>query len=109
MAWLLRDGQVLASISVADSLAARARGFSARDESDGAVYLAPARFAHALGVGCALDVAFVDDELTVLTTCRLGMPRMGRWCHGAHGVLEAEAGAFERWTLRAGDRLEIRT
>ena len=108
MAWLLRDGQVLASVSLAGSLAERARGFSGRDAADGALYVSPTRFAHALGTGAPLDIAFVDEQLTVLSTCRLSRLRLGRFCRGAYGVIEAEAGAFERWALRPGDRLEIK-
>ena len=34
---------------------------------------------------------------------RLGRPRFG-----ARAVVEAEAGSFERWSLRVGDELEVR-
>jgi uncharacterized membrane protein (UPF0127 family) len=35
---------------------------------------------------------------------RVGMPRLR-----ARNVLEAPAGAFERWNLRPGDQLEIKS
>jgi hypothetical protein len=35
--------------------------------------------------------------------------RVGLPCLRAHSVIEAEAGAFERWRLRPGDRLELRS
>jgi uncharacterized membrane protein (UPF0127 family) len=55
----------------------------------------------------ALDVAFLDRDMAVVdTTClvpwRITLPR--RRCRT---VIEAEAGAFERWGLRPGDLLEL--
>jgi hypothetical protein len=54
-----------------------------------------------------VDVAFLDRDLVVLHTLRLrrywlALPRLR-----TRSVLEAEAGAFERWGLKVGDRLEI--
>jgi uncharacterized membrane protein (UPF0127 family) len=56
----------------------------------------------------AIDVAFCRRDLTVLdvTTMerfRLGLPRVR-----AHCVIEAERGAFERWRLQPGDKLELK-
>jgi uncharacterized protein len=108
VAWLLREGQVLASVSLAATLAERARGFAARADGDGALFCAPAHMPHSLGAKTDLDVAWVDSQLCVLGTSRLTQSRVGMWRRGAAGVLEAEAGAFERWALRPGDVLEIR-
>ncbi len=41
MPWLLRDGEVLATLEVAESFAGRARGLLGRDGIDGALLLAP--------------------------------------------------------------------
>ena len=35
--------------------------------------------------------------------------RVGRPVRGAQAVLEADAGCFERWGLRVGDDLEVRS
>ena len=35
--------------------------------------------------------------------------RLSPYVHRAAFVVEAEAGAFDRWRLRPGDRLELRT
>jgi uncharacterized protein len=107
VAWLVRDGQVLASLEVADSFRPRLRGLLGRDGIDGALLLRPATSVHTLGMRFPLDVAFLDRDLTVLATVRMARHRLGRPRRGARAVLEAEAGAFDRWSLRVGDRLEV--
>jgi uncharacterized membrane protein (UPF0127 family) len=108
MSWLLREGDVLAAVEVADSFGRRFKGLLGRDGLDGAVLLTPAKSVHTLGMRFEIDVAYCDRDLQVIeTVCmrrnRLGLPRLK-----AHSVIEAEAGAFERWRLRPGDRLEIK-
>jgi hypothetical protein len=105
--WLLRDGEVLASLEVADRLASRTRGLLGRSHLEGALLLRPAASVHTFGMRFPLDVAYLDGTLTVLETCRMGRWRLGMPRTGARAVLEAEAGAFERWDLRPGDRLEV--
>ena len=107
-AWLLRGGDVLASAEVAESLAERVRGLAGRRGFDGAILLTNWRGAHGCGVPFAIDVAFLDDHMVVVSVTRLrpwstAMPRRGA-CH----VLEAPSGAFERWRLQPGDKIEIR-
>ena len=67
------------------------------------------RSVHTVGMRFAIDVAFL--------TKRPRRRRHRRRCRrtgwrflaaGGRSVLEAEAGAFERWGLEAGDRLEIK-
>jgi hypothetical protein len=106
MGWLLRDGQVLASLEVADSFLARGRGLLGRPNFEGAMLLTHTRGVHSIGLHFAVDVAFLDRDLVVLDIVTLrrysvALPRMR-----TRAVLEAEAGAFERWGLKVGDRLE---
>ena len=108
MAWLLRDGDVLASLEVAASASARRKGLLGRDAVDGALLLQPCRSVHTLGMRFPIDVAWCDRELVVLRTARMPRHRMSRPVLRAGAVLEAEAGAFERWRLRPGDQLEVR-
>jgi uncharacterized membrane protein (UPF0127 family) len=108
MAWLLREGEVLASLEVADTRAARRKGLLGRDSFDGALLLSPARSVHTLGMRFPIDVAWLDAELTVLRTACLPRHRVSRPVARAHGVLEAEAGSFARWGLVVGDRLELK-
>jgi uncharacterized membrane protein (UPF0127 family) len=108
VAWLVRGEDVLASLDVADSFATRLKGLLGRDGIDGAFLIKPATSVHTFGMKFAIDVAFCDRELTVVDTVtmrrnRLGLPRPKARC-----VIEAEAGAFERWHLKAGDQLEVR-
>ena len=109
MPWLLRDGDVLCSVEVAGGPLGRGRGLLGRTSLDGALLLRPALQVHTLGMRFPIDVAYVDTSMRVLdVVCSMAPWRIGapRW--KARAVLEAEAGAFERWGLRVGDVLEVR-
>jgi uncharacterized membrane protein (UPF0127 family) len=106
--WLLRDGDVLASAEVAQTLLDRTRGLLGRDRCDGAMLLLRTRSVHSAGMRFALDVAFLDGEMVVLGTTRLGRWSVALPRRGTRHVLEAQAGSFERWHLVKGDKLEIR-
>ncbi|MGH9283551.1 MAG: DUF192 domain-containing protein [Acidimicrobiales bacterium] len=108
MPWLLRDGEVLAVLEVAQSPSQRARGLLGRDGIEGALLIKRTRSVHTLGMRFAIDVAFCTRDLTVVDTVTMVPQRVGRPRLRASCVLEAEAGAFERWTLRPGDRLEMK-
>jgi hypothetical protein len=108
MAWLVRDGRVLATVEVADSLAERARGLLGRDGIEGALLLPRVRSVHTLGMRFPIDVAFLDRDWKVVDAVTMGRYRLGRPRFAARRVVEAEAGAFERWGLRVGDVLELR-
>ena len=108
MPWLLRDGDVLAAAEVASSFGQRLKGLLGRDGLDGALVLRPARSVHTIGMRFPIDVAFCDRELRVLSVCTMRRHRMGAPRRRCQVVIEAEAGAFERWQLRPGDQLELR-
>ena len=108
MAWLVRDGEVLAAAEIADDARARRRGLLGRDGFEGAFVLRPCRHVHTIGMRFAIDVAFCDATGTVLRTCTLARWRVSPIVRRAAFVIEAEAGAFERWRLRGGDRVELR-
>ena len=111
MPWLLRDGEVLAALEVATGRRARRKGLLGRSGIAGALLLDPARSVHTVGMRFPIDVAYCTrepDGLTVLETGCLRPFRVGRPRLKARCVIEAEAGAFERWKLEPGDRLEIR-
>jgi hypothetical protein len=105
--WLLRDGAVLANADVAGTYSERLRGLLGYPGYEGAFILPRTRSVHSLGMRFAIDVAFLDRQLCVIDVISLGPWRMSlpRW--RARTVLEAEAGAFERWNLRIGDKLEL--
>ena len=108
MPWLVRDGEVLASVEVADSVRDRLTGLLGRDGIDGALLLRPARSVHTLGMRFAIDVAFLDGDLRVLRTVTMARWRLGRPVPHARAVLEAEAGTFASWELHPGDVLELK-
>ncbi|MEO7836060.1 MAG: DUF192 domain-containing protein [Acidimicrobiales bacterium] len=107
MSWLVRDGEVLATLEVADTMSLRMAGLLGRTGIDGAMLIKPARSVHTLGMQFPIDVAFCDRNLQVLAIVCLVRNRMSRPRLRARCVIEAEAGAFERWGLKLGDRLEI--
>ncbi|MDQ1401790.1 MAG: uncharacterized protein QOG03_106 [Actinomycetota bacterium] len=109
MAWLMRDGDVLAALEVAESFGARLKGLLGRDGLDGALLIRKARSVHTLGMRFPIDVAYCDRALRVVDVrCGMRPHRMGRARFTARCVIEAEAGAFERWRLRPGDQLEVK-
>lgn len=107
MAWLLRQGEVLASLEVPPPGRRRRRGVLRREDGVGALLVTSRRAAHTIGARGPLDVAYLDADLVVVATSRMAPNRLGMPRRRACAVLEAEAGAFERWRLRPGDRLEI--
>ncbi|HET9090934.1 MAG TPA: hypothetical protein VFN50_00900 [Acidimicrobiales bacterium] len=105
MAWLLRDGQVLASLDILES----ARPVALRRPPEHAARLVRgSRGFSALAGPSGMDVAWLDDDLVVLALRSSGPYGLPRWRRRAAGLLEAERGAFGRWGLAVGDHLEIK-
>ena len=109
MAWLMRDEKVLAAIDIAESFRERSRGLLGRDGLEGALLLRPAHQVHSFGMRFPIDVAFCTDDLKVVRTLSMRPGRVTRPSLRCRCVIEAEAGAFTRWSLRPGDQLEVRT
>ncbi len=99
---------MLAALEVAEGFRDRSRGLLGRDGIDGAILLRPARSVHTLGMKFAIDAAFCDKDLVVVRTVCLAPGRVTRPSLHRGCVIEAEAGAFDRWRLRPGDKLEVR-
>jgi uncharacterized membrane protein (UPF0127 family) len=108
VAWLLREGEVLASVEVATSWRSRARGLLGRPRVEGAFVLRPCRSVHTFGMKFPLDVAFCDADMTVVRVVRMARHRAALPVWRSRTVIEAEAGSFSRWNLKPGDRLEIK-
>ena len=109
MAWLVRDdGEVLATLEIAESARARLRGLLGREGIEGALLLQPAKSVHTIGMRFPIDVAYLDKDMIVLRTVTMKRWRLGRPVFKAHGVIEAEAGAFGHWDLKVGDQLEVK-
>ena len=109
MAWLIREGEVLAALELAGSRKARRKGLLGRDGIDGAMLFPSARMGvHTLGMRFPLDVAFCDKDMVVRRVVQVKPGRVTRPSFSAPLAIEAEAGAFDRWQLQCGDRLEVK-
>ncbi len=105
--WLLRDGDVLATAEIARSVPARIRGLLGRNGYEGALVLPRTRAVHTVGMRFPIDVAFLNGDNVVVDVCYLPPWRLTRPRLHCRAVLEAEGGAFERWGLKPGDKLEL--
>lgn len=102
---LVVDGREVCPLERATTRASRGRGLLGRDRVDGAVWLPRVRSVHTVGMRFPIDVAWLDHDGWVRRVDTLPPGRLTRWVAAA-GMLEAEAGAFERWGLRPGSRVE---
>lgn len=107
---------MVAEAEIASDAGARTKGLLGRAEmnekgsaADKVLVLEPAGWIHTLGMRFAIDVAYVDRQGRVLSVktmkpWRMGLPRLR-----SRRVLEAAAGSFARWDLKAGDRVEVKS
>jgi hypothetical protein len=108
MAWLLRNGDVLASVNLTTSAIDRLRATATLEQTDAVLLCEGSRIAHSLGSRCSLDVAYLDPSRVVLAVNALQPWRIGRPRIGASAIVEGRAGALTHWNLQPGDCLEIR-
>lgn len=106
---MVRGGDVLAALEIADAWRDRQRGLLGRDHLDGALLLNRTRQVHSFRMRFDIDVAYCDADLVVKKVVRLRRNRLGPLVWSARSVIEAECGSFERWNLAVGDQLEVRT
>jgi uncharacterized protein len=105
--WLLREGDVVCALELADSPAERGalRGHAG---CEGALHVDGARALHTVGMKFAVDVAFLSTDLTVVRVTRLKPWRVALGGRTARSAVQAEAGSLERWGVGVGDQLEMR-
>lgn len=106
--WLVRDGEVLASVEIPRGRKARAIGLLGRRSLVGALVLESTRSVHTIGMHFDLDVAFIDADNIVIRTLQLHSNRITPPVWRARMVIEAEAGSFGQWELKIGDKVEVR-
>ncbi|MGW1533618.1 DUF192 domain-containing protein [Streptomyces aureus] len=94
-------------LEVAGTARARRRGLLGRTGIDGALLLTPANSVHTFGMRFAIDVAYLDRSSRVLAVRTMRPGRLGLPRPRARRVLEAEAGAMERWGVRRGARILV--
>ena len=101
---------MLASAEVARGFRGRTVGLLGRDRDSvtGALVFRPCRQVHTLGMRFPIDVAFCDRDGVVLRTSTVAPWRVTRVVWRSGFVVEAAAGALERWDLRPGDKVEVR-
>jgi uncharacterized membrane protein (UPF0127 family) len=102
------DGREVCQVEVAASLRTRRRGLLGRRGIEGAMFLTPAASVHTVGMQFAIDVAYVDRNLTILSVVsmvpgRIGWPRLR-----ARHVIETELGRCSLLGIRTGSRVQIR-
>jgi uncharacterized membrane protein (UPF0127 family) len=107
MGWLLKGDQVLASLEIAEGTIARGKGLLGRKSIDGAMVLLKTNGIHSIGLRFDIDVAWLDKDHVVLSVKTLRKMRIALPQRHTRAMLEAEAGAFERWGLQVGDKLEL--
>jgi len=101
-AQLVRDGEVVAPVDVAETRADRRRGLLGCDVIDRPLVLEPCRQVHTFGMRRPLDVVWCDRRGKVLRMATLPPGRISRLVPRARFVIEAAAGAAGRWGLRPG-------
>jgi uncharacterized protein len=105
--WLLRDGDVVCALEMAESPAERG-ALRGRNGCEGALHLDGVRSVHTVGMKFPIDVAFLSTDLTVVRVARLKPWRVAVGGRAVRSAVETEAGALERWGVRVGDQLEVR-
>jgi uncharacterized protein len=105
---LVVDDRPIAPLSVATDPAARRRGLIGQTNVEGALLLPGVRAVHTLGMRLVIDVAYLDGNGAVIEITRMRRWRIGRQRRHAEAVLEAAAGAFDRWGLHVGSIVSSR-
>jgi uncharacterized membrane protein (UPF0127 family) len=107
-AWLVTDGRVLASANVAIDRATRRKGLSGQTHIEGALVIPKCRWVHTFGMRLSIDIAYLDAEGNVIKTVHMHKMRLGAPVWHARTVIEAEKGAFARWGIHVGNKIEVR-
>ncbi|MEU1123209.1 DUF192 domain-containing protein [Streptomyces sp. NPDC005899] len=94
-------------LRIAASYRARTRGLLGADGIDGALLITPCASVHTFRMRFTIDVAYLDRKLNVLAVRTMHPGRLGLPRPRARHVVEAEAGAMERWGLRPGTRVRV--
>ncbi|MFF1379578.1 DUF192 domain-containing protein [Streptomyces sp. NPDC058308] len=94
-------------LEIAESARARRRGLLGRTGVTGALLLSPASSVHTVRMRFAIDVAYLDKKLRVLSVRTMRPGRVGLPRPRARHVIESEAGAMARWGVRRGARIVV--
>jgi uncharacterized membrane protein (UPF0127 family) len=108
LVWLVSEGRVLASARRAITRAERRRGLIGVTSISEPLVLEPCSWIHTVGMRTAIDVVYVANDCTVLSTSHMRPWRVGPLTRNARFVIEAAPGSIERWNVKPGDKIEIR-
>ena len=108
LAWLVTDGRVLASANIATERASRRKGLSGQTHIEGAFVIPNCRWVHTFGMRVPIDIAYLDTDGNVIKTVQMSKMRLGAPVWNARTVIEAEKGAFARWGINVGNKIEVR-
>jgi len=108
LVWLVSDGRVLASARRAVTRSERRRGLLGVSSVPEPLVLQPCSWIHTVGMRTAIDVVYVAHDGTVLSTSHMRPWRVGPLTRSARFIVEAAPGSIERWSIKPGDKLEIR-
>ena len=108
LVWLVSEGRVLASARRAITRAERRRGLIGVTSVSEPLVLEPCSWIHTVGMRTAIDVVYVANDCTVLSTSHMRPWRVGPLTRSARFIVEAAPGSIERWNVKPGDKLEIR-
>ena len=107
-AWLVTEGRVLASADIANDRASRRKGLCGQTHIEGAFVIPNCRWVHTFGMRVAIDIAYLDADGNVIKTAQMSKLRLGAPVRNARTVVEAEKGAFARWGISVGNKIEVR-
>ena len=108
LAWLVTDGRVLASANIATERASRRKGLSGQTHIEGAFVIPNCRWVHTFGMRVPIDIAYLDADGNVIKTVQMSKTRLGAPVWNARTVIEAQMGAFARWGINVGNKIEVR-
>ncbi len=104
---LVVDGRPVAPVEVATTRRARRVGLLGRTSFDGALWLPRTRSVHTVGMAMTIDVAILDARGTVVHRATLPPGRVLIPRRGGRTILEAPAGALDRWGAKVGSGLRV--
>ncbi len=107
-AWLVTDGRVIASAHIANDRMSRRKGLSGQTHVEGAFVIPNCRWVHTFGMRIPIDVAYLDADGNVMKTVQMNKLRLGAPVWHAQMVIEAQKGAFARWGIHVGNKIEVR-
>ena len=107
-AWLVTDGRVIASADIANDRASRRKGLCGQTQIEGAFVIPNCRWVHTFGMRVPIDVAYLDAYGNVIKTVQMSKMRLGAPVWNARTVVEAQKGAFARWGVHVGNKIEVR-